>query len=221
MNDNLIVHSKWPLRWLWNACASGGAIPSDFDDGMYKAAWELSDLSMRYLDFEAAFTYATAGIIPLHLDGRKIEADRRTWDQTRYDAYDRLTQDFDLAIPTSSSAEPFLARLATSVQIRGNDFRYDLNPAIVKAGLDALCPAIREQFSLPDNWALPGFTIGEFSRVAEVLWVLAFIHFQARVIAAMRGCYALGYSRALILMETNELIQRLRRYSGVEEGASD
>jgi hypothetical protein len=217
MGDNLIVHSKWPLHWLRTACRSGGMIPSGFDDDMYDAAHLLSDLAMKYLDFEAAFTYATEAIIGLHLNGRKIEPERGAWDQTRYDAYDRLTQDFGSDIPISGSMEPFMSRLAASVEIRGQEFRYDLNPKIVRAGIDALHPMISGRFTLPGEWALPGFTIGEFARVAEALWVLAFIHFQARLVAALRGCHAMGYCRALILMERTELVQRLRRYSGVAE----
>jgi hypothetical protein len=47
--DNLVVHAKWPLGWLRNACAPGGLIPQEFEDDMYEAAWRLSELSMEYL----------------------------------------------------------------------------------------------------------------------------------------------------------------------------
>ncbi len=72
--DNVIVHTKWPLRWLRRACPPGGTVPKGFDDDMYEAAWRLSELSMKYLDFEAAFTYATSGLVTLFLDGTRIKS---------------------------------------------------------------------------------------------------------------------------------------------------
>src|ERR1700716_2849637 len=72
--DNLIVHAKWPLQWLYQACPRGGAIPEEFDDSMYDASWRLSELSMEYLGFESAFTYATSGLVSLALDGNRIKS---------------------------------------------------------------------------------------------------------------------------------------------------
>ena len=216
--DNIIVHAKWPLRWLRLACSPGGEVPRGFHDGMYEAAWRLSELSMRYLDFEAAFTYATSGLVTLTIDGSRIKSSGSMRMDGRFDAYDRLTQDFGVAA-AEEVAKSFSERVAASVRVRGASFDYDLNPKTVQAGLEALGPTVNDRFSLPKDWALPRFTLREFAQVARVLWVVAFIHFQARVIAALSGCEALGYSRALILMENGELVQRIRRYSGVGEDA--
>lgn len=216
--DNVVVHTKWPIRWLRQACSQGGAIPRGFDDDMYEAAWRLSELSMKYLDFEAAFTYATSGLVSLVLDGNRIKSSGPMRTDGRFDAYDRFTQDFGIATAEQVDSS-FTERVAASVRVRESSFEYDLNPQIVKAGLEAMSPIINDRFSLPGDWALPRYTLREFAQVARVLWIVAFIHFQARVVAALSGCKALGYARALVLMESGELVRRIRRYSGVREEA--
>jgi len=216
--DNIIVHAKWPLRWLRQACSPGGAIPRGFDDNMYEAAWRLSELSMKYLDFEAAFTSATSGLVTLTLDGSRIKSSGPMRNDGRFDAYDRFAQDSG-AVDAEHVAAGFLERVAASVRVRGSTFDYDLNPQIVQAGLEALGPIVNDRFSLPTDWELPRFTLREFAQVARVLWIVSFIHFQARVVAALSGCEALGYSKALVLMDRDELVRRIRRYSGVRENA--
>lgn len=216
--DNIIVHTKWPLKWLHQACSLGGNIPQQFDESMYEASRRLSELSMEYLEFESAFTYATSGLVTLTLEGNRIKSSGPMRTNARFDAYDRFTQDFGV-VTQEQMAQSFSERVAASVRVRKGWFDYDLNPQTVQAGLEALGPIIDDRFVLPRDWELPRFTLRQFAQVAKVLWVLAFVHFEARVAAAFRGCEALGYSRALILMEKGELVRRICRYSGVTEDA--
>jgi hypothetical protein len=216
--DNLIVHAKWPLKWLWQTCPVGGEIPRGFDGHLYEAASRLSQLSLDYVNFESAFTYATFDLITLALDGNRIRTSGPMRNDSRFDAYDRF-----MLPPHMPSADPsalsFIDRVGASVRVHGGRFSYDLNPRIVRNGLESLGQFIDGQFSLPSNWSLPRFTIEQFGRVARVLWVLAIIHFNARTTAALNGCQNLGFSSALMLMDRDEIIQRLRRYSGVDERA--
>lgn len=90
--DSIVVSTKWPMRWLLGNCRSGDTIPQAFDVGGYEAAHELSTLGQNYSHFEAAFTYASLGILTLALDDRWIRASDEFRRDTRYDAYDRLRQ---------------------------------------------------------------------------------------------------------------------------------
>jgi hypothetical protein len=213
--DNLIVHTKWPLRWLWQTCSPGGAVPREIDDDLYKAAWQLSDLSMDYLTFESAFTFATLGFVTLTLEGDRIKTSGPMRNDSRFEAYDRFMPN-----PRIQADDPaalsFLNRVAASVRVEGGRFTYDLNPAIVQAGLESVAHLIDDQFSLPEDWKMPRFTIGQFARVARVLWVLAIMHFNARITAISSGCQNLGFSDALMLMSQGEIVRRLRRYSGID-----
>ena len=155
---------------------------------------------MDYLSFEAAFTYASLGLITLSLHGQTVSASTELRADTRFEAYDRLTQPGE-DVELGPFEEAFFDRIDRSVRIDGDWFDYDLNPQLVRAGVEALSPSIDRKFTLPGCWQFPRFTLDDFARVSRVVFVLAMIHFQARISAAMRGCEALGYSRALILMD--------------------
>jgi hypothetical protein len=187
---------------------------------MFEAAWRLSELSMEYLSFESAFTYATFGLVTLALDGNTIKSSGPMRDDARFDAYDRLTLHSARVLHSDEqTAQSFSELVARSVHVRGDWFDYELNPRIMRTGLEILGPIIDGRFILPDDWQLPRFTLRQFAQVSRVLWVLAFIHFQARMAAAMQRCHALGFARALVLMEKGELVRRVRRYSGVSNDA--
>ena len=57
--NNVVMHAKWPLRWLTQACPQGSRVPREYDADLYKAAWQLSKHSYEYLAFESAFVEAT------------------------------------------------------------------------------------------------------------------------------------------------------------------
>src|SRR4030042_7181876 len=65
--DFLVNNLNYPIRWLFNKCASGGSIPFSFDGESYQSAHDLYKLSENYRPFVAAFTYASGKIISLEL----------------------------------------------------------------------------------------------------------------------------------------------------------
>lgn len=215
--DNLVVYTKWPMRWLFKNCRAGGELPRQYSDTLYKDAWDLLQLSSKYVSFESAFLYASSGYLPLEAHGNRISASGPMRNDAGFDAYDRLTR--PQKVPETSNASAYLHSIEQSVRVIGDSFAYDLNPKIVRDGLEALGPFLDDRFSLPEDWKFPRYTVGQFAQVARVLYVLSLIHFHARMTAAGRGCYGLGISRALMVMEKNELVRRVRRYSGISEAA--
>jgi len=213
--DAVMNHAKWPLRWIHGACKTGGVPPQKYDSQMYQASHELSDLGLDYLPFESAFTYASAGLITLTLDGSRIEPSAYMRDDARYDAYDRIA-DLQERVHLSHEAGPLLESVRSRVRVKGDWFEYSLDPRLISTGLDAVGTYLSGRFTLPEDWTLTRYSVGDFAKVAKVLWILAFIHFGARVVAAMNRCEGIGYSRALLLMGGNELARRVTRYSGVK-----
>jgi hypothetical protein len=211
--DTLITHAKWPLRWLDRACRQGGSIPRSFDDGAYDAAWKLSDLGMNYLAFESAFTSATLGLITLSIEGHRITASSEMKADTRYEAYDRLTQ--PKSAPRSPDAREFLEGVSASVRVKGGWFYYDLDSRTIARGLELFRSTVEARFSLPGGWQLPGFSLAAIRAASSVLFLLAFVHFHARVVAARRGCLGLGYSRALLVFTRTELLRTLQEHAGI------
>jgi hypothetical protein len=216
--DSAIVYTKWPMRWIFGGCEAGGRVRDRYADDPYGAAHDLMALSRQYDTFESAFCYASAGKIDLQLDGRTIQASNVFREDTRYDAYDRLagrqTGEIDPRL------ESFLGRVESSVRVSGQDFAYDLNPRLVLEGLEILKSELQWKYRLPAVWQFLRYRLGDFHDVYSILYVLAFVHFNARIAAAARGCVDLGYDRALILFSGDEVIRRVVRYTSVPEATA-
>ena len=147
--------------------------------------------------------------------GRRIIPSRAFRDDTRFDAYDRLT-DLD-----EKGLQPDLGFVMTLVsdmiRVDGARFSYPLNPSIVSKTLRHIEPALNQRFRLPEEWSFTDYTLAQYVRVAKSLWAISAIHFVSRLIAAGRGCLGLGYSRALVVMSDEELYRRLARYTGLDD----
>jgi len=74
---------------------------------------------------------------------------------------------------------------------------------------------IDSRFDLPDEWVFGRFSLNDFRAVGRVLWTLAYLHFNARVIAAKHGCIGLGYARALYVTTKRELVTTVRTHTGL------
>jgi hypothetical protein len=91
---------------------------------------------------------------------------------------------------------------------------YDTGPRLTTMALEALSPLIDSRFGLPDDWVFGRFSLNDFRAVARVLWTLAYLHFNARVIAASQGCRGLGYARALYVTTRREFVATVREHTG-------
>ena len=216
--DSIVVSTKWPMRWLLAECRAGDKIPQEFDDDGYVAAQQLSDLGQDYSHFEAAFTYASIGVLTLALEDRSIHASDEFRRGTRYDAYDRLWQSRMLDTPLDS-VDKVISALGPTVRFKNQWFFYDTGPRLTAMALEALSSLIDSRFGLPDEWVFGRFSLNDFRSVARVLWTLAYLHFNARVIAARQGCVGMGYGRALYVTTKRELVATLREHTGLTRDA--
>jgi hypothetical protein len=212
--DHLVNTMKIPLRWLWRSCPRANTPRRNYDDDTYQASWDLDVLAEQYQAFETAYTYARAGVVDLKLCGNTLVPTSPFRTDTRYEAYDRLRVGRD---PTMApNVQELFHEVARGVRVAGHRFRYRLNPALVRRGVTALLPAFTEPFAMPDSWRLPRYSLGEFRAVIVVLQVMAMIHYFARVTAARQGCGGLGYDDCVLVLEKSELLNRLRRYTGLD-----
>jgi hypothetical protein len=206
------------MRWLLSKCRAGDKIPQEFDDDAYVAAHELSDVGQEYSHFEAAFTYASLDVMTLTLEDRSIRASDEFRRDTRYDAYDRLRQSRMPDTPLDS-VDTIIGALAPTVRFKDEWFFYDTGPQLIAMALEALSPLIESRFGLPDEWVFGRFSLNDFRAVARVLWTLAYLHFNARIIAARQGCIGMGYARALYVTTRRELVGTLRQHTGLTREA--
>jgi hypothetical protein len=214
--DNLINHSRWALKWLSSTCPNSNKRRPAYDDTLYSRAMQLSELAMDYGPFTAAYTYASRGLVNLLLDGNQIRASGPMIDDAQYEAYDHALMNKTDSSVFDNFDPSFMGPVYATLRFRGHTFDYNLNPKVIQHAVECLAPTIDALFSLPDDWAFTQFTLAEFRRVARVLFALSLIHFSLRIRAASLGCPGNGVARALLLMETNELLDRLTRYSGVK-----
>ena len=213
--DNLVVHMKYPMRWLYDSCQPNGIPSQKYDADLYQAAWDLSKLSQQYEGFELAFTQASIGNVKLELEDNTVIATQELRRNTCYDAYDRLAKYSQP--PQEIDPSLVIETIAQSLKIQEDQFSYQLNPKIVKICMEVLEPDLSRRFQLPQDWQFTRYMLKDFHTIALVLNAMAFIHFQARVMAAYQGCEGLGYSNSLIVMSRDELLRRLIRYSGLSE----
>ena len=213
--DNIILHAKWPLYWLFKTCEEGGKVPSRRGPDEYQAAMDLSEIGLDYLAFESAFTYASSGLLTLRREGNKLLPSGELRAGTAYEAYDRMA---DLSRKQHETDESF--RVATLILpnliVRDDWFEYSLNPDIVRRCIEWAAPSLDSRFVLPADWTLGGISLGDFGQVHRALWAVSSIHLQARLLAMARGCQGLGMARALVTMDRSELLARLTRYSRVQ-----
>lgn len=212
--DSIVASTKWPMRWLLDKCRAGDKVPQEFDDEGYIAANALSDLGQEYSHFEAAFTYASIGALTLVLEDKWIHASDEFRRGTRYDAYDRLRQPRMPDTPIDG-VDDVISALGPTVRFKNQWFFYDTGPGLTALALEALSPLIDSRFGLPDEWVFGQFSLNDFRAVARVLWTLAYLHFNARVIAARQGCVGMGYARALYVRTKRELVAIVRAHTGL------
>lgn len=215
--DALVVHLKWPLVWLYGGCNPGGEAPNTYDQNLYQAAWELSDLSGKYTQFETAYTWATLEKATLALNNQVISVTGPIRSDTTYEAYDRLTSPRGVDLGSLPEALELLSHVARLVKVRGDRFTYKLERRDLQRALAAFEPYLAPRFTLPIDWVFPSFSISDFVAVAETLLTLGIIHFHARLIAARSGCQGLGFLDSVLLFEPQELFRKLKRYSGVDD----
>ena len=218
--DAVVNLARWPLRWLWKDCQPKGKLRRhDVPDDNYTQAIALAELGQKYEWFEAAVFYAIKGRLSLEVNERSIHPTWESCRHVRYDAYDRLR---DEAEKLKRGGEdnilaPIWEEVGRTVQLRGNSFEYALNPRMFKRTYALLDRCRSTEFRLPLEWKLPTAKLHQYASVLKAIRVLSYLHVVARVAAADKGCGALGYSRALVVMERSALIARLSRYLRMEE----
>ena len=216
--DSTITQAKWPLVWLWRTCGNGGVIPYRFDKDMYDAALHLSEMSDDYLAFEAAYTYASIGVIDLRIDDTTILPDFTLRRDVRYEAYDRLV-DGRGAEHLNGNGEQLelMHRINASLRLKGNRFSYRVTPHMVRLAEDSTTMSLGPEPALPASWTFSRYTVGDFQRWARVVRSLCLIHILARFRASVAGQEELGYADSLLIMDKREMHRRLVRYTGLDD----
>ena len=219
--DNFINELKEPMFWLFRACEQGGQIPSACDDDVFQASWDLFKLGKKYQWFEAAYTYASNGLIKLELEGSTIQPAKEFFKGMEYQAYGRLMKahqtDEGMSLINVDDFHSVTDAISSSVKVKGNRFAYKMNPRMVSDAIKAMSPGYDIAFSLPPEWQFSRYSLEDFRKVFEAILAMASIHFRAWRIAIEKGYNPFNYTHSIYVPTCNELLRRIVRYSGVSD----
>lgn len=220
ISDNFVNAPKYPMCWLHCDCQQGGQVPSAYDDGFYNASSDLFELGHKYRAFVSAFTYARHGWIELELKESTIQPTENIFTGMEYEAYDRLVKSHE-SQEASTSVNPdnlhlLGKKIAHSLKIHRDRFKYKLNPGMVSYTITTFIkPALDGAFSLPSEWQLSRYTLGDFRKVFEAISAMAYIHKMAREMAAAWGCSDMSYVDSIYIRPFDDLLNQVVRYSRV------
>ncbi len=202
------------MRWISNNCSIGSKFSPLADPNKYQAAFDLFRLSDEYLSFESAFVYASNEEFDLYLDGKIIKHSRNTAQETKLEAYDRLTKETH-EIESLLDGTKYLDIINKSIKIKDDSFSYELSQFHVKAGLEIYDSIFSSRFNFPLDWDLPKYSLANFVEVYKLLFIYSITHMHARMMASRRGCIGLGYKNALIIISEEGLVGKIRKHSTI------
>ena len=221
MGNNFVNELKHPMSWLFGACKQGGQIPFAYDDKVFQASRALFKLGKKYQWFEAAYTFASHGWVELGLEGSTIQPIGDIFTEMEYEAYDRLIRahQSDEALSLVDFSNFPTNAVGHSVKIKGDRFKYKLNPRIVSDTIKFMRPAFDIMFSLPIEWQFSRYSLGAFQSVFKVISAIAYIHAMVRreVMSLGHEYNKVGYADSIYVPTCDELLRRVVRYSGVSD----
>ena len=216
---DFVFELKHPLRWLYRACRQTDQISVAYDDAMFKASWDLFKLAQEYDWFVLAFTYASCGEIELDLQNSTIQPKEDFDIGIEYEVYNRLSEP-NKSLEALSFVNPDnfpIDSIIHSVKVRGDRFSHQLNPKMFADVTTAMQPIFDGMFLLPSEWEFSRYTLGEFRKVFEAISAMAIIRSIARRTAMTRGCSDRGHTDGVYVMNFDELLRRVVRYSNVSQ----
>ena len=178
-------------------------------------------MGKKYQWFEAAYTYASRGLIELELQVSTIQPTKEFFKGMEYQAYGRLMKahESDEAVSLINVDNfPLLTEaISRSVRIKGHRFSCKMNPRMVSDTIKFMNPGYDSVFSLPSEWQFSRYTLGDFRKVFEAILAMASIRLIAWRIAIEEGYNPFGYADSIYVPTCNELLRRVVRYSGVSD----
>lgn len=219
LGSDFITEIEHSMSWIYCECAQGGQITFAKDNNLYKASRDLFELGRKYDLFKFAYKCASDGVLELELQGSIIQPTGEFFTKIEYEAYNIL---IDSRQPEEAQFElnPHnfpMGAIQHSLKVKGDRFRYKLNPKMVADMKMYLEPLFDKMFILPSTWEFSCYTLGDFRKVFEVVCAISHIHWSARHVASNLGCEDKGYLDSFYVLTFDELLNRVIRYTGLSK----
>lgn len=215
MVDNLVVELNYSIRWLKIGCNPNGNITKYMNKEIYSACHEFSLLALNYISFDAAFTYASRGLISLDIQENIISPSKKFSEDSRFEAYGRLKN--PIKFQENYKLFSLIQIIENSVTLNKSkdDFKYICGKNMINLCIKSIPQVYEDVFHLPDYWKFTNYTLGEFKGMAKFLIARSFIHIIARNMAAKKGCKGLRLLNSLLIYQKERLIYETAIYSNV------
>jgi len=212
----------YPLRVCYKECPThSGKFTNELIDAHYQLAWDWLNLADHgYYNFCSIFPLWHRGKIEIVIEGNRLTVKHIAKGERAYEAYNRLIR---------KDAKPESAALLTSANIAdlvlantsyGKDwFKVNFNPRLVEQLVSAMQPIVGPRHSLPAGWTFDGFTLDQYKKILITNQAMLWGWTIARNVLASEGLQGLGYRSSVWVVSSNELFNRLRRYTGIEMAA--
>ena len=210
--DNFYDQTEDPLRWLWNSCSKGGAIPDLFDEKLNSSLQELAGLGLQYAPFAVVLTLASQGLVDLELEGTTIKSKPHSLTSMRHEAYGRLIQESE-PVQSYPHNDEFKTKIESSLRYSGDTFKLQLGRRLFEEASEVLSPMFDDIYRLPDDWQFARFSLIEFRRMASYLMVHAWLQYLANGLAFQHNSRKVCINCALIVLPEEKLIWNLMRYA--------
>jgi hypothetical protein len=214
----------YPLRVCYRECMSKShAFTTEYVESHYKLACDWLKLADHdYYNFSSIFPLWHRGRVRVTVErGRLKTEDVETTDKP-YEVYNRLVRK-DARLEGSVVADDGeIVGLVLADTTYGKDwFRVNFNPRLVTRLVATLLPAIAPRHSLPAAWMFTEFSLDQYRRILFTLQGMLWGWTVARNHLAANGLRGMGYRSSVWVVSRDELLNRLRRYTGVDVGTID
>ena len=215
--SDFITELEASMFWLHSTCGPGGQISCVFDDDLCKASRDLFKLGRKYDWFVFAYTCGSNGVLGLELQGSIIQPTGDFFTDIEYEAYNVLIDPYQEqeALSLMNFDNFPTDAIKHFLRVKGDRFRYKLNPKMVSDTIAYLKPAFDKMFLLPSEWKFSRYSLGDFRKVFEAICAIAHIHWTARCMAAFQGCHGMGYADSIYVRPFEDLLRQVVRYSRV------
>ncbi|MCK1705222.1 hypothetical protein IVA86_28410 [Bradyrhizobium sp. 146] len=100
--------------------------------------------------------------------------------------------------------------------VGGDWFRVNFNPRLVKRLVLFVELTMSDRHTLPDEWQFKSFSLREYRTIFLTIQSMLYAWHIARTMAANSGLPGLGFRSAVWVVDKEELLSRLRRYTAIE-----
>ncbi len=206
---------SYPLRVCAKLSPHSG-LQSRMIDNHYEAAWKWIDLALEYTQFCSLFPLWHRDKIGLSISGRRLVVQWPADPDHRYEAYNRIVQKEGYAeITLPPMTDSLLSALSAAITANEDSFQVNFNPRLFDQLSAWSAPMTKARHSLPDDWRFNEFSLKEFRAVVEAIQSMLLAWHWARVQLASSGMPGMGYRSSVWIASHDELVARLRRYTGI------